>query len=163
MTLHARFDAVQRTYKYFVTAGESAFLHPLSWHSPSPLDVDAMNDAAATLLQDTDFTSFAKLHSDAKTNVCDVREARWERTACNLTGEEMLVFTISADRFLRNMVLRCGREHARGGRARQDVAARVSRCGGGPRPLFCGNLYASAGVDPVGCSLSLYRLRNGLH
>ncbi len=63
-----------------------------------------MNDAAATLLQDTDFTSFAKLHSDAKTNVCDVREARWERTACNLTGEEMLVFTISADRFLRNMV-----------------------------------------------------------
>lgn len=101
---HARFDAVQRTYKYFVTTGKSAFLHPLSWHSPSPLDVDAMNDAAATLLQDTDFTSFAKLHSDAKTNVCDVREARWERTACNLTGEEMLVFTISADRFLRNMV-----------------------------------------------------------
>ena len=81
---HARFDAVQRTYKYFVTTGKSAFLHPLSWHSPSPLDVDAMNDAAATLLQDTDFTSFAKLHSDAKTNVCDVREARWERFLRNM-------------------------------------------------------------------------------
>ena len=101
---HARFDAVRRTYKYFVTTGKSAFLHPLSWHSPSTLDIDAMNEASATLLSDSDFTSFAKLHSDAKTNICDVSEALWEMSVCNLTGEEMLVFTISADRFLRNMV-----------------------------------------------------------
>lgn len=101
---HARFDAVGRTYKYFVTLGKSAFLHPLAWHSPSRLDLDAMNEAASTLLDYSDFTSFAKLHSDAKTNICDVREARWERMTSNITGEDMFVFTITADRFLRNMV-----------------------------------------------------------
>lgn len=109
---HARFDATERTYKYFVTYRKSPFLYPYSWHSPSVLDVDAMNEAASLLLQTDDFTSFAKLHSDAKTNVCDVREAVW--TPLSQDGASIcdgvalpvpgLVFTISADRFLRNMV-----------------------------------------------------------
>ena len=57
-----------------------------------------MNAAAAYLLEIEDFTSFAKIHSDVKTHICDVRKARWERR------DDKWVFTIEADRFLRNMV-----------------------------------------------------------
>lgn len=102
---HARFDATRRTYKYFITPEKSAFLdRSLAWHCPSPLDLAAMNRCAELLLQTEDFTSFAKLHSDAKTNICHISRCDWQREICNITGEEMLVFTISADRFLRNMV-----------------------------------------------------------
>lgn len=100
---HARFDATEREYKYFVTFDKSPFLAPFSWHSPSLLDVTAMNQAASALLKVNDFTSFAKLHSDARTNICDVREARWENWN-NEYGVNGIVFTIRADRFLRNMV-----------------------------------------------------------
>lgn len=96
---HARFDAKRRTYKYFVTFQKNPFLYPLSWYCPSGLDIDRMNEAAAILLGTADFTSFAKLHADAKTNICRVDEAVWSRE-----GEHSAVFTISADRFLRNMV-----------------------------------------------------------
>lgn len=106
---HARFDATERTYKYFVTYEKSPFIYPLSWHSPSLLDIDKMNEAARILLDTRDFTSFAKLHSDSKTNVCDVRKAIWKPVSAESKGESCLidngiVFTISADRFLRNMV-----------------------------------------------------------
>ncbi|MDE5713895.1 MAG: tRNA pseudouridine(38-40) synthase TruA [Muribaculaceae bacterium] len=106
---HARFDATERTYKYFVTFKKSAFIYPYAWHSPSRLDIDKMNEAAGELLSVSDFTSFAKLHSDAKTNICDVRYAKWETPDSfdkDLSGlfEDGIVFTISADRFLRNMV-----------------------------------------------------------
>ena len=96
---HARFDAVERTYKYFVTFQKSPFFYTLSWHCPNGLDIERMNEAAAILLETTDFTSFAKLHSDAKTNICKVTAAEW-----TMQGESMAVFTITADRFLRNMV-----------------------------------------------------------
>lgn len=95
---HARFDATSRTYKYFVNTTKDPFTYPLSWLATGPLDLDAMNLAADILLETEDFTSFAKLHSDNKTNICRVTHARWE-----LEGEQ-LVFTITADRFLRNMV-----------------------------------------------------------
>lgn len=101
---HARFDATERTYRYFVSKAKTPFLHPLSWQATSPLDVEAMNEAAASLLDMEEFTSFAKLHSDARTDICDVRLARWEECVSVVTGEPLLVFTISADRFLRNMV-----------------------------------------------------------
>lgn len=108
---HARFDAIERTYKYFVAYSKSPFLYPYSWHSPSTLDVERMNEAASILLGVKDFSSFAKLHSDAKTNICDVKEAIWEPihdAECNDTcvspPVDGIVFTISADRFLRNMV-----------------------------------------------------------
>lgn len=100
---HARFDATRRTYKYFVTTAKSPFDAPFSWRSPSPLDIDAMNEAAALLTATDDFTSFAKLHSDAKTNICRVDHAAWQPLE-SPTGTPGLVFTISADRFLRNMV-----------------------------------------------------------
>lgn len=96
---HARFDATARTYKYFASLSKSPFLYPLTWQAPPALDIEAMNEAAAILLDTSDFTSFAKLHSDAKTNICHVSHARWERE-----GDDLLVFTITADRFLRNMV-----------------------------------------------------------
>lgn len=97
---HARFDATKRTYKYFVLFEKSPFFRNMAWLSPSRLDIERMNDAATVLLGTQDFTSFAKLHSDAKTNICNVTEAHWEM----LKGIDGAVFTISADRFLRNMV-----------------------------------------------------------
>ena len=100
---HARFDATQRTYKYFVTFDKSPFLNRMSWHSPARLDVAAMNAGADILMENEDFTSFAKLHSDARTNICHLTEARWD-TWHNDFGTDGIVFTISADRFLRNMV-----------------------------------------------------------
>ncbi|MDE6027435.1 MAG: tRNA pseudouridine(38-40) synthase TruA [Muribaculaceae bacterium] len=102
---HARFDATKRTYKYFVTFEKSPFIQGLSWHSPYPLDVESMNAAAAMLLKTSDFTSFAKLHSDVKTNICNVTRAEWEDWKSDFSDESKgIVFTISADRFLRNMV-----------------------------------------------------------
>lgn len=100
---HARFDAMSRSYKYFVSFGKSPFSYPLSWYSPSELDMVKMNEAAEVLLITRDFTSFAKLHSDAKTNICRVSEARWEEYTDSY-GTPGMVFTITADRFLRNMV-----------------------------------------------------------
>lgn len=101
--LHARFSAKERTYRYFVHYGKNPFLEGLSWQSPSQLDVQAMNSAAAMLAGVEDFTSFAKLHSDSRTNICHVTRALWtpfERA----DGTPGIMFEISADRFLRNMV-----------------------------------------------------------
>ena len=95
---HARFDATSRTYKYFVHTAKSPFLYPLSWHCRWNLDYDLMNVAARRMMQYTDFTSFSKLHTDVKTNNCRITHARWEREG------EQWVFTVTADRFLRNMV-----------------------------------------------------------
>ena len=105
---HARFDATERTYKYFVSYIRSPFLYPYEWFTPRPLNIEAMNEAAKLLLDTSDFTSFAKLHSDSKTNICDVRKAVWEPSFDDMfvNGDKPkgAVFTISADRFLRNMV-----------------------------------------------------------
>lgn len=102
---HARFDAVERTYKYFLSFNKTPFLYPFSTLSSAVLNVDKMNEAANYLLEVEDFTSFAKLHSDVKTNICNVTLANWKPISVEmpLLGEG-LVFTISADRFLRNMV-----------------------------------------------------------
>ena len=95
---HARFDATSRTYKYFTHSSKSPFLYPFSWHCPPTLDFDLMNQAAARLSDYVDFTSFSKLHTDVKTNNCRISEAHWDKVG------EQWVFTITADRFLRNMV-----------------------------------------------------------
>lgn len=101
--LHARFSATSRTYHYYAFPGISAFLYPLCWKAPANLDYEAMNRAAALLLETEDFTSFAKLHSDAKTNICHVTRAEWVPWH-TFEGTEGHVFIITADRFLRNMV-----------------------------------------------------------
>lgn len=95
---HARFDATSRTYKYFAHLVKSPFLHDFSWKCPPMLDFELMNEAAAHLMNFSDFTSFSKLHTDAKTNICHITHARWQQEG------EQWVFTITADRFLRNMV-----------------------------------------------------------
>lgn len=97
---HARFDATSRTYHYYAVSEKTPFLYPLTWRAPATLDYDAMNRAAALLLTTDDFTSFAKLHSDAKTNICRVARAEWVPTP----GGRGMTFVITADRFLRNMV-----------------------------------------------------------
>ncbi len=96
---HARFDATERSYRYFVHTCKDPFIGPLSWQAPPALDFDAMNHAAASLLGRRDFTSFSKLHTDVKTNICDLRQAHWIQTA-----PHHWYFEIVADRFLRNMV-----------------------------------------------------------
>lgn len=96
---HARFSAVARTYRYYATLHKSPFDHELRLRLHTPLDVAKMNEAAQRLLDYIDFTSFSKLHTDVKTNNCRVTHARWEEPR---VGE--YVFTITADRFLRNMV-----------------------------------------------------------
>ncbi len=96
---HARFDAVSRTYHYYAHTRKSPFTHDLSWFASPELDFDAMNAAAAMMIGRRDFTSFSKLHTDTRTNICDLREARWERI-----DADNWRFVITADRFLRNMV-----------------------------------------------------------
>ena len=97
---HARFDATYRTYRYYVTTCKNPFNRQFAYRiTGKPLDFDAMNEAAKTLFDYTDFTSFSKLHTDVKTNNCRIMQARWEQTS-----ETEWVFVIQADRFLRNMV-----------------------------------------------------------
>lgn len=95
---HARFDATSRTYKYYVIDHKSPFAERYAWRYRGSLDYEAMNRAAEMLYTYTDFTSFSKLHTDVKTNNCHITHARWEQEG------EGHTFTITADRFLRNMV-----------------------------------------------------------
>ncbi|MEL6976667.1 MAG: tRNA pseudouridine synthase A, partial [Bacteroidota bacterium] len=95
---HARFDALERSYEYWVVQEKHPFFIDHAHCMRFPLNFGAMNEAAAILLEYEDFECFSKSHSDAKTFICDVRKAEW------IERDELLVFTISADRFLRNMV-----------------------------------------------------------
>lgn len=96
---HARFDAVERTYRYYAATRRSPFNNKFTWQAPAGLDFEAMNEAAKVLIGRHDFTSFSKLHTDVKTNICDLRRACWRPY-----GDNVMMFEISADRFLRNMV-----------------------------------------------------------
>ena len=96
---HARFSAIARTYQYYIITRKDAFLHPYALRLYFPLDVERMNEAARLLLTHEDFGCFCKSHSDNKTNLCTVTEAQW-----TTTDDGTLVFRITANRFLRNMV-----------------------------------------------------------
>ena len=95
---HARFSALSRTYEYRISKYKDPFDTTLSWLYSRPLDITAMNQASRKLMEYSDFTSFSKLHSDVKTNKCHIMEATWREDAGKI------IFTIKADRFLRNMV-----------------------------------------------------------
>ncbi len=95
---HARFSATSRTYHYYIITEKSPF-EPYAYRYPQQLDFSLMNQAAKELYRYTDFTSFSKLHTDVKTNNCKVTLAQW-RQVSGIKWE----FTITADRFLRNMV-----------------------------------------------------------
>ena len=95
---HARFDAVERTYEYWIAKEKNPFLLETAHYIWRPLDINAMNEAANVLLDYRDFECFSKSNTDVKTFLCDIKEAVWTKK------EDVLVFTITADRFLRNMV-----------------------------------------------------------
>ena len=96
--VHARFDAISRKYEYHVVTAKNVFKTGFAARLNENLNFELMNQAAAVLKEYTDFTSFSKLHTDVKTNICDIRHAEWTEN----DGE--WIFTIEADRFLRNMV-----------------------------------------------------------
>ena len=95
---HARFSALSRTYEYMLHFDKNPFLKGLVYRHYRKLDFEAMNTAASKMLEYTDFTSFSKLHTDTRTNNCKVSIAKWEQRG------DIWVFTIKADRFLRDMV-----------------------------------------------------------
>ena len=96
--LHARFDAESRTYQYHVCTRKNPFKLQFTYHFHRELNVEKMNEAAALLLQNEDFTSFSKVHTQVNNFICHITEAHWDRI-----GDE-LIFTVTANRFLRNMV-----------------------------------------------------------
>ncbi len=95
---HARFHAIERTYEYWVVQEKNPFLSNSAYYVKYPLGLAHMNEAAAVLTEYTDFECFSKSNTDVKTFRCDVRSALWK------WENDRLVFTITADRFLRNMV-----------------------------------------------------------
>ena len=95
---HARFDAMERTYHYRITTKKDPFTYQTRTKVRG-MDFDAMNQAALLLLGKQDFASFCRVHTDVKTTICDVKEARWIKES-----DSEYTFVITADRFLRNMV-----------------------------------------------------------
>ncbi|QNJ96818.1 tRNA pseudouridine synthase A [Constantimarinum furrinae] len=95
---HARFDAVEREYQYFIGLQKDPFLNELVYEVHLEPDMETMNQAAKILFDHKDFQCFSRSKTDVKTYHCVIKSAGWER------NEDTLVFTIAADRFLRNMV-----------------------------------------------------------
>lgn len=95
---HARYSAWRRTYKYFITQTKNVFLKDFTYYYPYELDIDLMNAAANFLMGQKDFKSFQKSKSGVENSVCTVYDAKWHRVG------NLLIFQISANRFLRNMV-----------------------------------------------------------
>ena len=142
---HARFDAVSRTYRYFIHTVKDPFARHSCrlWFTP---DVAAMNRAAEPMLGRHDFSSFEKTGGANKTSLCTVTEARWEAL-----DSEHFVFTITADRFLRNMV-----------RATVGTLLEVGR--GRRAPEWVGDVLAAhnrseAGQSVIGEALFLEEIR----
>lgn len=95
---HCRFDAISRTYEYLVHKNKNPFMVDRAYFLHKPVDMELMNKAASRLFDFIDFTSFSKLHTQTKTNNCKINKAVWKQKG------DTLIFTIQADRFLRNMV-----------------------------------------------------------
>lgn len=96
---HARFSATRRTYEYHVIDYKDPFLLPYATRLRTPLNYAAMNEAALYLIGRQDFASFCRTHTDVKTTICNLTQAQWREV-----GDGHAIFTIAADRFLRNMV-----------------------------------------------------------
>jgi tRNA pseudouridine38-40 synthase len=94
----ARYDAYERAYRYQITRKKNPFQEGLAWHFFKPVDVEAMNRAAALLVGEHDFECFSKVKTDVNHFLCDVKKATWKEDG------DKLIFTITANRFLRGMV-----------------------------------------------------------
>ena len=141
---HARFDALSRKYEYHIITSKNPFLKEQACRLHFPLNIELMNEAAKVLFEYEDFTSFSKLHTDVKTNNCTIMEAYWTER-----GEE-LVFTIKANRFLRNMVraivgtlMEVGRKRMTIDGFRQVIEAK-NRCSAGHSVPACGLYFIEA-------------------
>lgn len=97
-TAHARFDATKRTYEYLINTQKEVFENDGSWYYPSALNITEMNAAIIILLKHTDFECFSKVNTDVNTFNCKIHKAFWVQNGSKI------MFTITADRFLRNMV-----------------------------------------------------------
>lgn len=95
---NARFDALTRTYEYIISTNHNPFMIEQAWYQYGKLDIEAMNRAGSLLLGKKDFESFSKVHTQVNNFICEVHEAHWR-----IEGDQ-LIFTITANRFLRNMV-----------------------------------------------------------
>lgn len=95
---HARFDAISRTYEYHIVSKKNVFCNDLHYFYKPELNMVTMNAAAALLFQHQDFKCFSKSHTDVKTFNCEIHHAEWK------SNENGYIFTIQANRFLRNMV-----------------------------------------------------------
>ncbi len=95
---NARFSAISRTYKYYISQKKDPFSESSSWYLYGDIDIAKMNEACKILEKHTDFKCFSKLHSNNKTDICRIYKAVW------VASDNRIVFTVKADRFLRNMV-----------------------------------------------------------
>lgn len=145
LTAHARFDAKSRTYYYDVYTQKSPFLRHYATRITFPLDFERMNEAARLLLDVRDFTSFSKLHTDTKTNICRVSKAEWRQVETDLWR-----FEITADRFLRNMVRAIVGTLIEVGRGRITLD--------GFREIIACHNRCAAGDSMPACALSLVRI-----
>ncbi len=95
---HARFDALERSYEYWISATKNPFLMETAHYVKHPLNIPVMNEAAKLLLGRQDFECFSKSKTEVNNNLCHIKHAEWSKE------QHHIVFKITADRFLRNMV-----------------------------------------------------------
>lgn len=143
--MHARFSAVSRTYHYYIHTRRDPFRRAYSCEMYYIPDFDKMNEAAATLLEYDDFASFCKSHTDVKTTLCNVTEARWVQD-----DEYSWHFVITANRFLRNMVRAVVGTLFDVGRGRIDTE--------GFRKIIEGKSRSAAGDSVPACALFLEKI-----
>ena len=96
--IHARWDAIKRSYEYLISYGKDPFLHGLAYQTNDKFDVELMNKACSILLEYNDFESFSKSNNNLNHYLCELFEVKWE------FRDELLIFRISANRFVRGMV-----------------------------------------------------------
>jgi tRNA pseudouridine38-40 synthase len=141
---HARFDAVSRTYQYMITRKKDPFRRHYAWYYFKDLDVALMNEGCRALQTYDDFTSFSKLNSKVRNHECHLMGASWEEQA------SLLVFTITADRFLRNMVRAIVGTMIELGRHKTDIE--------GFRRIIEGKDRSLAGMSVPACGLYLVHI-----
>lgn len=95
---HSRFDAIARSYAYTLSQHKNPFATDRAWHYPYPLNADTLQQAAAILLQHTDFTSFSKRNTQTKTMICTLSQSHWEQQ------NDQWIYRVTGNRFLRGMV-----------------------------------------------------------
>jgi len=114
---HCRFDAISREYKYHIYQKKNPFLTDKAFYFPYTLDIEAMQKAAVSLKQYSDFTSFSKRKTQVKSFVCDIKESKW------VTQDECLIYNVKANRFLRGMVRALTATMLNLGRGKIDLTA----------------------------------------